>query len=138
MSTDPQWPADAYKIREPGCIFCYPDREIIAEDDFCYAIRDGFPVSPGHTLVIPRRHIEDFFGLYQSELISANQLLQRIRKDLLQNDSSISGFNVGMNAGAAAGQTIFHCHIHLMPRRDGDVENPRGGVRGVIPSKQHY
>ena len=88
--------------------------------------------------MIPKRHVADYFGLFQPELNSANRLLQKIKKQLLAEDQTISGFNIGTNAGEAAGQTIFHCHIHLIPRRDGDAENPRGGVRGVIPGKQSY
>lgn len=136
--TDFRGMADAYKERSEGCIFCDPDREIVAEDDLCYAIRDAFAVTPGHTLVIPRRHVADYFDLYQPELNAANRLLQQLKEQLSDDDDSISGFNVGINSGASAGQTIFHCHIHLIPRRDDDVENPRGGVRGVIPSKQKY
>ena len=80
----------------------------------------------------------DYFGLYQPELNAVNRLLHQLREQRIAEDTTISGFNVGMNAGASAGQTVFHCHIHLIPRRDGDVENPRGGVRGVIPGKQSY
>ena len=136
--TDFRQMADGYKVREDGCIFCHPDREILLEDDLCYAIRDGFAVTPGHTLVIPKRHVADYFGLYQPELNAVNRLLHQLREQRTAEDATISGFNVGMNAGASAGQTVFHCHIHLIPRRDGDVENPRGGVRGVIPGKQDY
>jgi ATP adenylyltransferase len=136
--TDFRQMADDYKVREDGCIFCHPDREIIAEDDLCYAIRDGFAVTPGHTLIIPKRHVADYFGLFQPELNSANRLLHQIKEQLKADDETISGFNIGMNSGASAGQTVFHCHIHLIPRRDGDVESPRGGVRGVIPGKQSY
>lgn len=136
--TDFRQMADAYSEREDGCIFCHPDREIVAEDDLCYAIRDAFAVTPGHTLVIPRRHVADYFGLFQPELNAANRLAHQLREQLLAEDPNITGFNVGINSGASAGQTVFHCHIHLIPRRDGDVENPRGGVRGVIPGKQSY
>lgn len=130
--------AKAYEERKKGCIFCSPGRPIVAEDELSYAIRDGYAVTPGHALVIPKRHVADYFGLFQPELNSANRLLQKIKKQLLAEDQTISGFNIGTNAGEAAGQTIFHCHIHLIPRRDGDAENPRGGVRGVIPGKQSY
>jgi ATP adenylyltransferase len=130
--------AEAYRAREDGCLFCHPDRKIIVEDELCYVIEDGFAVTPGHALIIPRRHVADYFGLFQPELNSMNRLLADLKQRLKDEDPTISGFNIGMNAGASAGQTIFHCHTHLIPRRDGDVEDPRGGVRGVIPGKQSY
>jgi diadenosine tetraphosphate (Ap4A) HIT family hydrolase len=111
---------------------------VIADNDLAYAIRDGFPVTEGHTLVIPKRHVEDYFGLSKGEVLACNDLLQSLREDIRSSDTSVLGFNIGMNAGKVAGQTIFHCHIHLIPRRDGDVDDPRGGVRGVIPGKQKY
>lgn len=136
--TDFRKVAEAFEVREEGCIFCYPDREIVAEDDLSYVIRDGFPVTLGHSLVIPKRHVADYFGLFQPEINSTSRLLHQLKEQLVEDDPSISGFNVGMNSGTSAGQTVFHCHIHLIPRRDGDVDNPRGGVRGVIPLKQSY
>ena len=111
---------------------------IIAENKLAFAIRDGFPVTEGHTLVIPKRHAEDYFELTAEELLACDDLLRQIRGDILEADSGVQGFNIGMNVGAAAGQTIFHCHIHLIPRRSGDVENPRGGVRHLIPGKGDY
>jgi ATP adenylyltransferase len=125
-----------------GCIFCnLPEDDgsrILAENELAYAIRDGFAVTEGHTLIIPKRHVIDYFGLTQPELNAVNQLLSSEKKKLQKTDPSIAGFNIGMNCGEASGQTIFHCHIHLIPRRVGDVENPRGGVRHVIPGKGHY
>jgi len=103
-----------------------------------YAIRDGFPVTEGHTLVIPKRHVEDYFGLSEEEVLASNALLLKIRQDIQVSDKSVMGFNIGMNAGEVAGQTIFHCHTHLIPRRQGDVEAPRGGVRHLIPGKGSY
>jgi diadenosine tetraphosphate (Ap4A) HIT family hydrolase len=121
------------------CLFCtIPKERVIASNDLAYAIRDGFPVTPLHTLIIPKRHVEDYFGLSQAELGACNDLLMKLRSSILAEDYEVEGFNIGMNAGAAAGQTIFHCHIHLIPRRKGDVENPRGGVRHVIPGKGFY
>jgi ATP adenylyltransferase len=121
------------------CLFCHiaPGR-VIAQNDLAYAIRDGFPVTPLHTLVIPKRHVADYFGLEAQELLAIDQLLRQLRTEILAHDPEVSGFNVGMNAGAVAGQTIFHCHVHLIPRRAGDVKNPRGGVRHVIPGKGFY
>jgi len=127
---------------KPSCLFCETcvgDRKrIVAESDLAYAIRDGFPVSDGHTLIIPKRHAETFFDLTEAELLSCNQLLHGQRQVILREDGSVQGFNIGMNVGEVAGQTVFHCHIHLIPRRAGDVENPRGGVRHVIPGKGFY
>ena len=121
------------------CLFCdIPPERVITENEHAYAIRDGFPVTEGHSLIIPKRHVEDYFGLTEDELLACDSLLRIIRKEALETDVSIEGFNIGMNSGLVAGQTIFHCHIHLIPRREGDVENPRGGVRHVIPGKGSY
>lgn len=91
-----------------------------------------------HCLVIPKRHIPDYFSLSSSELKACNDLRRRMKTQILNTDPSVSGFNIGMDAGEDAGQTIFHCHLHLIPRRKGDVDNPRGGVRHLIPGKGHY
>ncbi len=137
--TDFRGMVDSYQDRENECLFCdIPHERIIAENELCYAIRDGFPVTEAHTLVIPKRHVADYFDLFQPELNAIQQILQMQREAICQADETVTGFNVGINSGASAGQTIFHCHIHLIPRRDGDVENPRGGVRGVIAEKQAY
>ena len=121
------------------CIFCATEcNRTIAENELCFAIRDGFPVTENHTLIIPKRHVADYFDLYQPELNAIHRLVAEQRKAILEADSSVLGFNIGINSGAVAGQTIFHAHVHLIPRREGDVVDPRGGVRGVIPSKQEY
>lgn len=121
------------------CLFCNIDESrIIAINDLAYAISDGFPITEGHALVIPKRHVEDYFGLSKDELLACNELLHHLKVQLQAKDDSISGFNIGMNAGASAGQTILHCHTHLIPRRVGDVEEPRGGVRHLIPGKGYY
>ena len=91
-----------------------------------------------HTLIIPKRHVADYFELYQPELNAIHDLLTQQKQSITQDDKSVTGFNVGINAGKSAGQTVFHVHVHLIPRRDGDVAEPRGGVRGVIPQKQLY
>lgn len=129
----------SYEVRDQTCLFCTinPNR-IIAENELCYAIRDGFPVTPMHTLIIPKRHVADYFGLYQPELNAIQAMMRAQRKLVLDADPAVTGFNVGINSGADAGQTIFHVHVHLIPRRKGDVAEPRGGVRGVIPEKQKY
>ena len=122
-----------------NCIFCTIQPEkIILENQFSYVIFDGFPVTPLHSLIVPKRHVVDFFGLTKDELSACYELLQQTRSNLMGDDERINGFNVGMNAGASAGQTIFHCHIHLIPRRTGDIEDPRGGVRHLIPGKGFY
>jgi len=130
--------AETYEHRDDACPFCSLNRELIAENELAVAFRDGFPVTPLHTLVIPKRHVADYFDLYQPEINAINQLLAKIKEALIAEDASITGFNIGINSGESAGQTIFHCHVHLIPRRDGDVEDPRGGVRGVIAEKQKY
>ena len=126
------------------CLFCdiqknvNEHKRVVAENTLAYAIRDGFAVTEGHTLFIPKRHIIDYFGLVPAEVLAIN-LLMAEQKQLLQDaDLKIDGFNIGMNCGESAGQTIFHCHVHLIPRRDGDMADPKGGVRGVIPEKQKY
>ena len=124
------------------CLFCgiqTTDRKrVVAENDLAYAIRDGFEVTVGHTLFIPKRHTEDYFGLTQAEVNAINTLMADQKKLLESEDPTIDGFNIGMNCGESAGQTIFHCHVHLIPRRKGDVENPRGGVRHIIAGKGFY
>ena len=130
---------DSYNHRQDDCLFCnIENKRIVAENELAYAIRDGFPVTDLHTLVIPKRHVHDYFGLAQPEVNSTNSLIAGIKSELEQKDKLITGFNIGMNSGQSAGQTIFHCHIHLIPRRDGDVKNPRGGVRHTIPGKGAY
>ena len=124
------------------CLFCdvqVNDRKrIVAENELAYAIRDGFPVTDGHTLFIPKRHVADYFGLVQSEVNAINALMTEQKELLKISDPSIEGFNIGMNCGEISGQSVFHCHVHLIPRRKGDVEKPKGGVRNVIPHKGHY
>ena len=130
---------DDYKHREEACLFCEIEKDrIINSNELCYAIHDGFPVTEHHTLIIPYRHVSDYFGLYQPELNAVNQMIHETKEKILKLDKSVTGFNIGMNCGEDAGQTIFHCHIHVIPRRKGDVISPKGGVRGVIPSKQSY
>ena len=131
-----------FEHREDNCLFCdiqTKDRKrVIAENNLAYAINDGFPVTQGHTLFIPKRHINDYFGLVQAEVNAVNALMTEHKGMLQKGDATIEGFNIGMNCGEVAGQTIFHCHVHLIPRRKGDVENPRGGVRHIIAGKGFY
>jgi ATP adenylyltransferase len=122
-----------------ACLFCeIPDERVIAENALAYAIRDGFPVTPLHTLIIPKRHATTYFELLEEEILACNELIKNLRASIQSEDQTVDGFNIGMNAGESAGQTVFHCHIHLIPRRLGDVENPRGGVRHLIPGKGYY
>jgi len=122
------------------CAFCEKSRgnAIILENENAYAVLDGFPVSEGHTLIIPKRHFADYFEISEEEYIAVHDLIRVRRRQLLEQDKTILGFNIGINSGEVAGQTIWHCHIHLIPRRKGDTPNPRGGVRGVIPDKMGY
>lgn len=121
------------------CPFCSPPAErIVDKEGPCFAIRDLYPVSRGHTLIIPHRHIESFRALSEEEWLAAHRLACRIAEALQREDPEIVAFNFGINDGRAAGQSIPHVHIHLIPRRTGDVWRPRGGVRGVIPHKRDY
>lgn len=137
--TDFRGMSDSYDHREKDCAFCgIKSQRVVADNELCFAIRDEYPVTEHHTLVIPKRHVADYFDLYQPELNALSRLLGEMRAKLSAADPSIAAFNIGVNAGAEAGQTIFHCHLHLIPRRSGDVSDPRGGVRSVIPGKQRY
>ena len=122
------------------CPFCFDSIRsgIVDELNSMVAIYDKNPVSEGHLLIIPKRHCLDYFEMTEEEQVDANNLLKTLRIKIAGSDPTVTGFNIGMNSGESAGQTIFHCHIHLIPRRDGDTENPRGGVRGVIPGKMNY
>ena len=121
------------------CIFCEISQDRIVEsNDLAYLIRDAYPVTKSHSLVIPFRHVADFFSLTEKEVLACHSLLRLARDEIMEQDPSVDGFNVGINSGATAGQTIFHCHIHLIPRRKGDVDAPRGGVRHLIPGKGNY
>lgn len=121
------------------CIFCnLPEGRVFLSNELALALWDAFPVTKMHALVIPRRHTSDFFTLTKEEIISCSDLLGETKEILTAKDPSIEGFNIGLNVGSVAGQTIFHCHFHLIPRRRGDVENPRGGVRHLIPGKGFY
>lgn len=121
---------------DEDCVFCQQLRsgEKILENDYAFAVLDSYPVTRGHTLIITKRHCADFFESTRKEQNAIHDLLNKRRKQLLE-DPSLEGFNIGVNSGEAAGQTIFHLHVHLIPRRKGDTDDPRGGVRGVIPGK---
>jgi diadenosine tetraphosphate (Ap4A) HIT family hydrolase len=120
------------------CPFCAIDpRRILAESDLALTLRDGFPVSPGHTLVIPRRHCADLFDATPEELAALWQAL-RVAADGLVREHGADGFNLGVNVGAAAGQTVMHLHVHLIPRYAGDQADPRGGIRRIFPELADY
>ena len=120
------------------CAFCTlaPTR-VIAENELAVVVRDGFPVSPGHTLIIPRRHIESFFDLAGEEGTAMLTLLDSAKTEL-ETEFHPDGYNIGVNDGVAAGQTVAHLHIHLIPRYVADSADPRGGVRWVLPKKAKY
>ena len=122
-----------------GCIFCQPKaQEILDENALCRTLADSYPVSQGHCLIVPKRHAETIFDMTAAEAEAAHRLLLRARERLLAEDPTITGFNTGMNSGKSAGQSVPHAHMHVIPRRDGDHENPAGGVRNVFPDKARY
>ena len=128
-------------MRDPNnpCLFCNSKTSgITHENNLAYASYDTYPVSEQHCLIIPKRHVADYFELSNEELIACNDLIKIVKQEVLHKDKNVKAFNIGTNAGKIAGQSIMHCHIHLIPRREGDVDNPQGGIRSVIPKKQHY
>lgn len=129
---------ESYGVRKEGCRFCEVIAAPVGSNALAYAIRDGNPVTPLHTLIIPQRHVESFFDLHGAERNAIFALLDEMKSDIQRKDETVEGFNVGVNNGETAGQSMPHVHVHLIPRRRGDVENPRGGVRGVIPRKASY
>ncbi len=136
----------SYGHREAGCVFCALEGSgrVLLENELALCIADAYPVSEGHSLVIPRRHVADGLELHQPEWNAVVELLKLRREQLSAQDTSISGWagllnaRGGLNSGEAVGQTVFHAHWHLIPRRQGDCAEPLGGVRGVIPSRQAY
>ena len=116
-----------------GCVFCaVAEEKIIAQNPLAYAVRDAAPVTPLHTLILPRRHVSPYFDLGAAEKCAIDEVLEETRRAILADDPEVAGFNIGINIGEAAGQTIFHCHVHLIPRRRGDVADPAGGVYAAI------
>jgi diadenosine tetraphosphate (Ap4A) HIT family hydrolase len=121
-----------------SCAFCtLPPARLLGENEHAVWIRDAFPVSPGHSLVIPKRHVGSFFDVSDAERDALLGLLE-VAKAAAGREFEPAGYNIGINDGSAAGQTVPHLHIHLIPRYDGDMPDPRGGVRWVIPSKADY
>ena len=125
---------------QEDCIFCNKTNcKVVSTTKHFFIIKDTtYPVTKHHTLIITNRHVEDFFTLTKDEMNDLGEILKKQKEELKNLDKKISAFNVGINIGKDAGQSIMHCHIHLIPRRKGDVKDPRGGVRGVIPDKQKY
>ena len=121
-----------------NCKFCNIENDrIVIKSELSIAFFDLYPVNIGHSLIVPKRHISNYFELTPEEKIDIWNIVDKL-KLLLEKEFKPDGFNVGINIGESAGQTIFHCHIHVIPRYQGDMDYPEGGVRGVIPSKQKY
>ena len=128
-------------MKDPNnpCLFCNVKKSGLAyENNLAFVSYDSYPVSKYHCLIIPKRHIKDYFQLTNDELVACNNLIKIVKDEISNKDRTVRGFNIGTNIGKVSGQSIFHCHFHLIPRREGDVVNPQGGVRSVIPTKQHY
>ena len=120
------------------CPFCnYNNLKIFLRNELCFAIYDKTPVSKGHTLIIPFRHFDNYFQATRNEKIAIMDLTENV-KVVLDNKYHPDGYNLGVNIGKWSGQTVWHVHYHIIPRYQGDIENPRGGVRGVIPDKRIY
>ena len=128
-------------MKDPNnpCLFCNTRKSgFTLQNELAYASYDTYPVSKHHCLIIPKRHIKDFFELTDKELLACNDLIKKVKDEIKKKDPNINGFNLGTNIGNVSAQSILHCQFHLIARRLGDVENPQGGVRSVIPNKQHY
>lgn len=122
------------------CLFCqkYLEKDnVLYENDTVYVVKDSYPVSKGHVLIITKRHIKDYFETTEKEVLDMDQAL-KVMEERIHTEYKPDGFTIGINNGSAAGQTIMHLHLHLIPRYFGDVTDPRGGIRGVIPAKQKY
>lgn len=129
----------AYAHKEEDCLFCQMEKgRILEENNLAYLIYDGYPVTPSHMLIITKRHFKEYFDIFQPELNAIQDLLLKGKEIATKDDRRIQGFNIGINSGQAAGQTIFHCHTHLIPRREHDVKNPAGGVRHIIDGMGYY
>jgi diadenosine tetraphosphate (Ap4A) HIT family hydrolase len=119
------------------CPFCNINREIVFDSELCIAVFDKYPVNKGHILVIPKRHISNYFDLEKNEIDSIWEMVNKV-KNLIDLKYEPQGYNIGFNVGKTAGQTVDHVHIHVIPRYRGDMEDPSGGVRHVIPEKGRY
>jgi len=130
----------AYNVTNVECVFCskFTQDLMVATNGSVFAIEDKYPVTSGHLLVIPYRHADDYFSLTSQECRDAEHMLRMLKNKIQEEDNTVTGFNVGINCGESAGQTVMHAHIHLIPRRDGDIDDPTGGVRGCIPNNRKY
>ncbi|MFW9994825.1 MAG: HIT family protein [Candidatus Odinarchaeota archaeon] len=124
------------ELESEVCPFCQPQQRIVCENELAFAVFDAYPVNPGHLLVIPKRHVSNYFESSWEEKMAILRLLEQC-KEILENRKP-DGYNIGINCGEVAGQTVMHLHVHLIPRYFGDIDDPRGGIRGVIPSKRIY
>jgi ATP adenylyltransferase len=124
--------------KEEFCPFCEIQFDIFAKNSLAVAFGDKYPITKDHTLVIPLRHTPSFFDLDSDERNACLSLVNEMRQMILKNDRKVTGFNIGINDGIDAGQTVFHSHIHIIPRRKGDVANPRGGIRNIMPDTNSY
>jgi ATP adenylyltransferase len=124
--------------KEENCPFCDIKFDITGKNSLAIAFDDKYPVAKGHTLVVPLRHTTSFFDLEFDERNSCLSLVDKMRQMILKKDMKVTSFNIGINDGIDAGQTVFHSHIHIIPRRKGDVANPRGGIRNIIPRNSYY
>lgn len=132
-------PTRVVQWRPVACVFCGRPTagKLVAENDLALAFHDAFPLSPGHCLVIPRRHEADFLALTQEEQAAVWALVGPVRRSI-ESERTPDGYNIGINVGEAAGQTVAHAHLHVIPRYRGDVVDPRGGVRWIIPARARY
>lgn len=131
------WPK-LYDVRDKDCIFCRQGSSMRIKNSLAMAFEDKYPVTKGHMLITPLRHTPSFFELGASEQKACFLLVDKLKQATIEKDSTVTGFNIGINDGKDAGQTVMHCHIHLIPRRKGDVSDPRGGIRHVLPNKGYY
>ena len=121
------------------CYFCDLEEDrILDETETCFVISDLYPVTELHALIITKRHVASYFDLNDQERDDVQRLINKHQHRISNEDESVTAFNIGINCGEDAGQTVMHCHVHLIPRRRGDIDDPRGGVRGVIPEKRIY
>ena len=122
------------------CPFCYDNIKdrVVAEQNSVVAIQDSYPVTAGHLLIVPKRHTENYFSMNETEKKDIGILIMKLKNRIMEEDHSVTGFNIGTNIGESAGQTIFHAHIHLIPGEKAILRTPCGGVRGVIPEKMSY
>lgn len=125
-------------MTKKGCIFCDIEDKHILENQLAYVKFDGYPVTRLHMLIIPKVHYDNYFDMPLDVQLACNQLVNKTKVYQQEKDKTITGFNVGFNCGVSAGQSIMHTHIHIIPRRDGDMKKPKGGVRHVIPEKGNY